>query len=122
MDNKQLATKIVELVGGEGNVQACAHCYTRLRFTLKNNSLAKMDELKATDGVLDVQQVGAQTQVIIGPGVNRVYDEVASVLGSLEGAAAADEGPRRSRASSRGSWTRSPASSAPSYPRSSRAV
>lgn len=94
MDNKQLATKIVELVGGEGNVQACAHCYTRLRFTLKNNSLAKMDELKAIDGVLDVQQVGAQTQVIIGPGVNRVYDEVASVLGSLEGAAAADEGPQ----------------------------
>lgn len=94
MDNKQLATKIVELVGGEGNVQACAHCYTRLRFTLKNNSLAKMDELKATDGVLDVQQVGTQTQVIIGPGVNRVYNEVASVLGSLEGAAAADEGPQ----------------------------
>ena len=92
MDTRQLATRIVELVGDAGNVQACAHCYTRLRFTLKDNDKAQMDELKALDGVLDVQQVGAQTQVIIGPGVNKVYDAVADVIGTTGSGSESDDG------------------------------
>ncbi|NMR85316.1 PTS transporter subunit EIIB, partial [Vibrio parahaemolyticus] len=39
MDNKQLAIRIVELVGGKENIIKAANCMTRLRITVKNPSL-----------------------------------------------------------------------------------
>ena len=45
-DYNVLAKSIVELVGGEENVVSLAHCVTRLRFKLKDVSLAKTEEIK----------------------------------------------------------------------------
>ena len=39
------AKKIVELVGGEGNINSLVHCATRLRFELKDDGKAKKEEL-----------------------------------------------------------------------------
>ncbi|HOK63102.1 MAG TPA: PTS transporter subunit EIIB, partial [Soehngenia sp.] len=36
MDNKELAKRIVELVGGKENVLKAANCMTRLRITVKD--------------------------------------------------------------------------------------
>ena len=52
MKYKEFNKKIIELVGGKGNIQSVVHCMTRLRFTLKDRSKAKTDELKEADLVL----------------------------------------------------------------------
>lgn len=81
MDNKQLANNCVELIGGKKNVKTVAHCATRLRFTLVDQKKTDLKGIKNLDGVLDVQVVGAQTQIIIGPSVQNVYKEVRKIVG-----------------------------------------
>lgn len=80
MNVKDTATAIVELIGGKENIAHLEHCSTRLRFTLKDNSLVQKDALEKVDGVIGVRQ-NVQCQVIIGNDVVEVYDEVMNVLG-----------------------------------------
>ena len=47
-----LATEIIRLIGGKENVNSLAHCVTRLRFKLKDESKAKEEEIKALNGVI----------------------------------------------------------------------
>ena len=61
-DYNVLAKSIVELVGGEENVVSLAHCVTRLRFKLKDVSLAKTEEIKKLNGVLKVMEAAGQYQ------------------------------------------------------------
>ena len=68
-DYNVLAKSIVELVGGEENVVSLAHCVTRLRFKLKDVSLAKTEEIKKLNGVLKVMEAAGQYQVVIGTNV-----------------------------------------------------
>lgn len=60
MDFKQLASTILANVGGKENVDKVVHCATRLRFTLKDESKARTDELKKTKGVMAVINAGGQ--------------------------------------------------------------
>ncbi len=46
MNVKETATAIVELIGGKENIAHLEHCSTRLRFTLKDNSLVQKDALE----------------------------------------------------------------------------
>ncbi|EPH61738.1 PTS system, beta-glucoside-specific, IIABC component [Enterococcus casseliflavus 14-MB-W-14] len=80
MNVKETSTAIVELIGGKENIAHLEHCSTRLRFTLKDNSLVQKDALEKVDGVIGVRQ-NVQCQVIIGNDVVEVYDEVMNVLG-----------------------------------------
>ncbi|MFZ4864558.1 beta-glucoside-specific PTS transporter subunit IIABC [Enterococcus casseliflavus] len=80
MNVKETATAIVKLIGGKENIAHLEHCSTRLRFTLKDNSLVQKDALEKVDGVIGVRQ-NVQCQVIIGNDVVEVYDEVMNVLG-----------------------------------------
>lgn len=82
---KQLAQHVLEAVGGKENVTFVAHCITRLRFNLKDESLATDSVVEAIDGVVGVQHAAGQYQVIIGPGVDQVYDEVLALTGQTEG-------------------------------------
>lgn len=75
-DFDKLSKDIVRLVGGEENVKSLTHCVTRLRFVLKDESLANTDELNATPGVLKVIKSAGQYQVVIGNDVNDVFDAV----------------------------------------------
>lgn len=75
-DNKKLAADVLQAVGGSKNVSNVAHCFTRLRFNLKDRSLVDDDVVKAVPGVLGMQEQGGQYQVIIGPSVPEVYKEV----------------------------------------------
>ncbi|MBP2076389.1 beta-glucoside-specific PTS transporter subunit IIABC [Oceanobacillus polygoni] len=76
MDNKQLGNKIIELVGGEENVNSLVHCATRLRFKLADNSKAEQDTLKDLPDVLTVVEKGGQFQVVVGNKVGKVYTEI----------------------------------------------
>ncbi len=75
-DYNALAKTIVELVGGEENVISLAHCVTRLRFKLKDESRANTEKLNSTQGVIKVMQAGGQYQVVIGTDVGDVYDVI----------------------------------------------
>lgn len=71
-----LARIIIQNVGGRDNIISIAHCITRLRFKLKDESKANTEVLKATDGIVTVMQSGGQYQVVIGNHVPDVYTVV----------------------------------------------
>jgi PTS system beta-glucosides-specific IIC component len=81
MKYEKLNKAIIELVGGKENVVAAAHCVTRLRLTLNNRDLAKTEEIKELDGVIDVVSNDVAYQVIIGTHVTEVYNEFMSLTG-----------------------------------------
>ena len=84
-----LARIIIQNVGGKGNINSVAHCVTRLRFKLKDESKANDAVLEQTDGVLQIMHAGGQYQVVIGPHVSDVYDAVLAV-GHLSGGGEVD--------------------------------
>lgn len=92
IDKKQLAARILELVGGPDNVATATHCITRLRLNLKDDAKGNLDALKRLDGTLGAQIKDGQWQIVIGPGVDSVYSELEPLLGSdkLRGTVAAD--------------------------------
>lgn len=77
---KELAEKIVQLVGGKENINDAWHCQTRLRFKLNDESLAKTDQIKKLGGVINVLYKGGVYQVVIGPNVAEVFEEVEPLL------------------------------------------
>lgn len=83
MSFEQLAKEIVSAIGGKENIERMTHCVTRLRFVLKDNTLADKEKIKAMDGVAGIAEQGGQFQVIIGGKVREVYSEVEKVVGEL---------------------------------------
>jgi len=71
-DYTKLASDIIENVGGKSNVKSLIHCITRLRFYLKDESLAKDDVIQNLDGVISVRHAQGQYQVVIGAAVSDV--------------------------------------------------
>ncbi len=91
MKYEKLAKDIIKNVGGKDNVISVAHCVTRLRFKLKDESKAKTNVFKKMDGVVTVLSSGGQYQVVIGNHVPDVYNVVTSIGGFGEGSD--DDGP-----------------------------
>ena len=56
MDYKKLAERILENVGGKGNVESVVHCMTRLRFVLKDESQVDDEQVKKIKGVIGVMK------------------------------------------------------------------
>ena len=75
MNYTDTAKKILENLGGPANVQSLVHCATRLRFNLKDESLANDAAIENSVGVVGLVKGGGQYQVIIGPDVANVYRE-----------------------------------------------
>ncbi|PAD22314.1 beta-glucoside-specific PTS transporter subunit IIABC [Terribacillus saccharophilus] len=78
MNHRKTADEILQLIGGESNVQSVIHCMTRLRFNLYDNSKADRQALEQVDGVLGSNISGSQFQLIIGNEVPKVYKEIIS--------------------------------------------
>lgn len=74
-DNAQTAADVLAAVGGKENVTNLVHCITRLRFSLKDESIPEIEAIKKIPGVIGAQWSGGQFQVIIGQNVTKVYDE-----------------------------------------------
>lgn len=79
MDYRKTAEAILAGIGGESNITHLEHCSTRLRFTLADSRLARVDELQKIPGVLGVVMT-AQCQVIIGNEVVEVYNALAPMV------------------------------------------
>lgn len=80
MDYKELASFIIEAVGGEANIVSLTHCATRLRFALKDDSIPDEKKIKAKKGVLGVSVNGGQYQIIIGNAVPKAYAAIMAQL------------------------------------------
>jgi PTS system beta-glucosides-specific IIC component len=81
------AKEIVRLIGGDNNVINVTHCATRLRFILKDISLADKDTLKRVKGVITVIESSGQLQVVIGNHVGDAYREVLKLVNMDENVA-----------------------------------
>ena len=73
---EKLAREIIKKIGGSENVSTLTHCMTRLRFALNDNKKADLEGIKALEGVINVVESGGQFQVVIGPHVEEVYQEI----------------------------------------------
>nr|WP_294465914.1 beta-glucoside-specific PTS transporter subunit IIABC [uncultured Sellimonas sp.] len=76
MDYASVAKKILQRVGGKENVISLVHCMTRLRFTLKDESIVDDEAVKKTKGVMGVMKKAGQYQIIIGNDVANVFAEL----------------------------------------------
>ena len=76
MDYESIAKKILQRVGGKENVISLVHCMTRLRFTLKDESIVDDEAVKKTKGVMGIMKKAGQYQIIIGNDVANVYAEL----------------------------------------------
>ena len=82
MDYKKIAQDILENVGGSKNIVSAAHCATRLRLVIADNSKADKEAIENVDGVKGVFEASGQLQIILGTGtVNKVFDEFIAIAG-----------------------------------------
>lgn len=71
----KISKEITQLVGGMGNIQGTAHCATRLRIVLQDDSKADLKKLENVSKVKGAFIAGNQLQLIFGAGlVNDVYE------------------------------------------------
>ena len=83
LDYRKCAEQIAANIGGGANVISAAHCATRLRLVIADNSKVNKEVLENVDGVKGMFESNGQLQLIIGTGtVNKVYDEFLSVTGA----------------------------------------
>ena len=90
LDYRKCAEEIFSHLGGKDNIISAAHCATRLRLVIADNSKIDTKALEEVEGVKGLFDSNGQLQLIIGTGtVNKVYDEFLAVTG-LTAASKAD--------------------------------
>lgn len=82
MNTEKTAHEILTSIGGQDNINSLVHCATRLRFKLKDTSLADKNVTKQIDGVISAVESGGQYQVIIGNRVSEVFKAINKITGS----------------------------------------
>ncbi|ELZ4684411.1 PTS glucose transporter subunit IIA [Enterococcus faecalis] len=80
MDYQAIAKEILKDVGGKDNIVDVTHCYTRLRFVLRDTKQANKEALLQTEGVISVVESGGQYQVVLGNKVAHVYNALEPLL------------------------------------------
>ncbi|MBP2701137.1 PTS N-acetylmuramic acid transporter subunit IIBC [Photobacterium lucens] len=60
--------EILTAIGGNENIIKCGNCMTRLRLTLRDDSLADRDSIKRIAGVMGLVESDDQFQIVLGPG------------------------------------------------------
>ena len=84
MNYKAVAERVIADVGRD-NLVAAAHCATRLRLVLKDDSKINQAALDKDPDVKGTFKTNGQYQIIIGPGdVDNVYDELIKATGLKE--------------------------------------
>ena len=90
LDYRQAAQEVLDAIGGPGNVVSAAHCATRLRLVLADDSKVDQAAVDNATGAKGNFKASGQLQVIYGTGtVNKVYDEFIA-LGNITAATKAE--------------------------------
>lgn len=85
MNINAIATELLPLLGGKDNIASAAHCATRLRLVLADDSLINKSAIEKVEGVKGCFSNAGQIQIIFGTGlVNKVYAEFIKVAGISE--------------------------------------
>ena len=85
MDYRKTAQEIYDHIGKKENIISAAHCATRLRLVIADNSKADKEYVENIEGVKGVFFAQGQMQIILGTGVvNKVYDEFIQIAGVSE--------------------------------------
>ncbi|WP_075337197.1 sucrose-specific PTS transporter subunit IIBC [Yersinia enterocolitica] len=85
MNINETAKALLPLLGGKDNIVSAAHCATRLRLVLADNSLVQKSAVEKVEGVKGCFSNAGQLQIIFGTGlVNKVYAEFIKVAGIRE--------------------------------------
>ncbi|HFG0369772.1 TPA: sucrose-specific PTS transporter subunit IIBC [Streptococcus pyogenes] len=80
MDNRQIATEVIEALGGRENVRSVAHCATCLRVMVHDEGKIDKEKAEAIDKVKGAFFNSGQYQMIFGTGtVNNIYGEVVAL-------------------------------------------
>ena len=78
MNYDVIAKEVLENIGGRENVQSVAHCATRLRIMVLDESKINKEAIDQLEGVKGAFFNSGQYQIIFGTGtVNKVYEAVA---------------------------------------------
>ncbi|MCD9785523.1 PTS transporter subunit EIIB, partial [Klebsiella pneumoniae] len=77
---KEMIARILAHVGGAANVAQAGNCMTRLRLTLRDESLADSAAIRQIDGVMGVIVSDEQFQVVLGPGKAQTAAEMMNGL------------------------------------------
>lgn len=78
------AKKLLEYVGGKGNITAVTHCMTRMRFVLADPDKAEVAKIEALKSAKGTFTQAGQFQVIIGNDVQAFYNDFTAASG-IEG-------------------------------------
>lgn len=70
MNLEKVSKEIVEGLGGVSNISHLTNCMTRVRATVKDNSLVNKEELEKIECVISVIE-DSTVQVVVGPGKSR---------------------------------------------------
>ncbi|VFS67852.1 PTS system sac EIIBC component [Raoultella terrigena] len=82
MDFEHISRSLLPLLGGKENIASAAHCATRLRLVLVDDSLADKKAIGEIEGVKGCFNNAGQMQIIFGTGiVNKVYAAFIQVAG-----------------------------------------
>ncbi|KWW21267.1 MULTISPECIES: sucrose-specific PTS transporter subunit IIBC [Peribacillus] len=87
MNNKieENAQQILDIIGGSENILSAAHCATRLRLVLKDESVVNSEDLLHVELVKGQFSNSGQYQIIIGAGtVNEVYNSLIKLANITE--------------------------------------
>ena len=71
---------VLAAVGGKGNVANVDYCATRLRFEVKDSTAVNEKAVKAAGAAGVIRPSKTACQVVIGPKVQFVYDELKKML------------------------------------------
>lgn len=82
MDFKNLASQIVNNVGGKDNISSVTHCVTRVRFVLNDDTKADKAAVENLEGVISVVVSSGQFQVVVGTIVEDVFREISKIVGT----------------------------------------
>lgn len=78
------AGRLLDLVGGKGNISAVTHCVTRMRFVLVDPGKADVEAIEELPSAKGTFTQAGQFQVIIGNDVADFYQEFTAISG-IEG-------------------------------------
>ena len=85
MDHAKVAGEVVEAVGGASNISAAAHCATRLRLVIADESKINQQALDDNEDLKGTFAAGGMFQIIVGPGdVDQVYAQMVANHGVRE--------------------------------------
>ena len=100
MSNTEIAKKVIDAIGGVENVSSVAHCATRLRVMVKDESKINKDVVENIEKVQGAFFNSGQYQIIFGTGtVNKIYEEVVAL-----GLPTSSKDEMKAEAAKQGNW------------------